>query len=530
MRSERVGEPKGIGGYACNPEGRGVRAMSRTEITAMLIPPSGFRRRPIASPGEDSTSVGALLHGAIPVGGGGYRPRVAKARTIMACTECRQQVSQWVGRCPGCGAWGTIEQATSTVTSRGAAASSVMLGESADGAARVATGIDGVDRVLGGGVVPGSVILLAGEPGIGKSTLLLHVVSRLATHGSSCLVASGEESHGQVAARAKRLGIDAGAISFMPGRDLEQVVETASVERPFLLAVDSIQTMRDVSATQLPGGVAQVRMCTDALVGLAKAHGISVVLTGHVTKDGDLAGPRALEHAVDTVLAFDGDPRSGLRVLSCGKNRYGAEGESAWFEMSGTGLHEIDPTALLVSGERLPGAATGLPRTGKRALAIEIQALVGSSDGPRRQATGIDGRRFQLVAAVLDRSVGLALGRAELFGASSGGVRIDDPACDLAVAAALASAAAGVAPPPGSAFVGEVSLTGLVRPAPGMTQRIAAARAAGCATVFAPGTDEAGLEEVHWVPVRHIGDALGWASSRPAHADTNPVKGADRAL
>jgi DNA repair protein RadA/Sms len=457
---------------------------------------------------------------------------VAKARTIMACTECRQQVSQWVGRCPGCGAWGTIEQAAPATTGRArAAVASVTLGESAQGAARMATGIDGVDRVLGGGVVPGSVILLAGEPGIGKSTLLLHIVSRLAAHGSSCLVASGEESHGQVAARAGRLGIDAGAISFTPGRDLEQVVDTASVERPFLLAVDSIQTIRDVAATQLPGGVAQVRMCADALVGLAKAHGISVLLTGHVTKDGDLAGPRALEHAVDTVLTFDGDPRSGLRALSCGKNRYGAEGESAWFEMSGSGLREIDPTALLVSGERLPGAATGLPRTGKRALAVEIQALVGSTDGaPRRQATGIDARRFQLVAAVLDRAAGLPLGRAELFGASSGGVRIDDPACDLAMAAALASAVAGVPPPARSAFVGEVSLTGLVRPASGMTQRISAARAAGCATVFAPATGDAGLEGVRWVSVRHVGDALGWASGLPDHAGTESTVGADRAL
>lgn len=456
---------------------------------------------------------------------------VAKTRTIMACTECRQQVSQWVGRCPGCGAWGTIEQATAAPGRASAAVASVSLGERANGAVAVPTGVDGVDRVLGGGVLPGSVTLLAGEPGIGKSTLLLHVVSRLATQGSPCLVASGEESRAQVAARAGRLGIDADTIAFTPGRDLEQVVDTAAAERPFLLAVDSIQTVRDVSATQLPGGVAQVRTCTDALVGLAKAHGIAILLTGHVTKDGDLAGPRALEHAVDTVLTFDGDPRSGLRVLSCGKNRYGAEGESAWFEMSGSGLREIDPTALLVSGERLPGAATGLPRTGKRALAVEIQALVGSSDGaPRRQATGIDGRRFQLVAAVLDRSGGVSVGRAELFGASSGGVRIDDPACDLAVAAAIASAATGVPPPAGAAFVGEVSLTGLVRPAPGMTQRLAAARAAGCEQVFAPATGDAGIEGVRWVPVRHLADAVGWATGAADHTDIDHPREAETAL
>ena len=378
---------------------------------------------------------------------------------------------------------------------------------------RVETGFAGVDRVLGGGLVPASVALLAGEPGIGKSTLLLHLVAHLASQGNECLLVSGEESHAQVAARARRLGIPGGAIRFAPGRDLEQVLQTARVERPFLLAVDSIQTVRDTSGTQVPGGVSQVRTCTDALVGLAKAEGVAMLLTGHVTKDGDLAGPRALEHAVDVVLTFEGDPRSGLRVLAGGKNRFGAEGESAWFEMGTAGLREIDPTGLLVSGEHVPGAATALAQSGRRALAVEVQALVGSSDGPaRRQATGLDARRFQLIAAVLDRVAGLSLGRSELFGASSGGVRVDDPACDLAVAAALASAATGSAPPRGSAFVGEVSLTGLVRAAPAMAQRFAAARAAGVSTVFAP-PGEFAHADVEVVPVRHVIEALSWIPS-----------------
>ena len=204
-------------------------------------------------------------------------------------------------------------------------------------------------------------------------------------------------------------------------------------------------------------------------------------MTGHVTKDGDLAGPRALEHAVDVVLMFEGDPRSGLRVLSGGKNRFGAEGETAWFEMGPDGLHEVDPAGVLLSGHGVPGAAVALPLAGRRALAVEVQALVGSVDGPaRRQTTGLDGRRFQLMAAVLARA-GHGLGRAELFGASSGGMRVDDPAADLAVAAALASAVSGVPTPEGAAFVGEVSLTGLVRPASAMPQRLAAAEAAGAA-------------------------------------------------
>ncbi|HET9724999.1 MAG TPA: AAA family ATPase [Actinomycetota bacterium] len=435
---------------------------------------------------------------------------MGKVRTFLACTSCGQQLAQWAGRCPGCGAWGTIQERSGGT---GDARVDLQTLEH-DGSVerRVPTGFAGVDRVLGGGLVPASVTLLAGEPGIGKSTLLLQLVANLSAAGLSCLLASGEESRAQVAARARRLGVPGDSVVFVSGRELGTVVHAAGSTGPFLLAVDSIQALRDPDAGQVPGGPAQVRSCADALVGLAKAKGIAVLLTGHVTKDGDLAGPRTLEHAVDVVLTFDGDPRSGLRMLTGGKNRFGAEGEVAWFEMSGAGLAEIDPTTLLVSGAGEPGAATALPQAGRRALAVEIQALVAPTDGPaRRQVTGLDGRRFQLVAAVLDRA-GIRLGRSDLFGASSGGVRVDDPACDLAVAAALASAATGVAPPAGTAFVGEVGLTGLVRAAPAMGQRLAAARAAGIGTVFGPSGVNA--DGVRIRPVRHVRDALTWASRR----------------
>jgi DNA repair protein RadA/Sms len=438
------------------------------------------------------------------------KTRGDRTRKVLACRDCGQQLAQWAGRCPGCGAWGTIEE-------RPGGTASVpidlhTLTAEPDDDRRVPTGMPGVDRVLGGGLVPAAVALLAGEPGIGKSTLLLQLVDALSSAGLPCLLASGEESRRQVAARARRLGIDGSAISFVSGRELPALLDATRAARPFLLAVDSIQTLRDPAGTQVPGGPAQVRACADALVGLAKAEGIAVLLAGHVTKDGDVAGPRTLEHAVDVVLTFDGDPRSGLRVLSGAKNRFGAEGEVAWFEMGTEGLREIDPGALLLPGEGEAGAAVALPRAGRRALAVEVQGLVVPAESPsRRQVTGLDLRRFQLVAAVLDRS-GWPVGRSDLFGASAGGVRVDDPACDLAVAAALASAASGVAPPASSAFVGEIGLTGIVRPAPSMGSRFAAARSAGVRTVFAAADAGGGRGEVRVVAVRHVKDALTWAA------------------
>jgi DNA repair protein RadA/Sms len=412
---------------------------------------------------------------------------MTKGAVFFACTECGHRGSQWAGRCSSCGAWGTIGEASESRPSSRAAEPSALIGPAEPRDERIPTGIDGLDRVLGGGIVPGSVILLAGEPGIGKSTLLLLVAASLVSAGRTCLLVSGEESRGQAADRATRLALRAD-IRFAPGRDLDEVLGTARAAKPFLLAVDSVQALRDTSSSQAPGGVASVRTCADALVGLAKSEAIAVLMTGHVTKEGDLAGPRALEHAVDVVITFEGDG-SGLRVLCAGKNRFGAEGESAWFEMTPDGLHEVDPTGTLVPERRLPGSAVALPRSGRRALAVEVQALVGGREGSsRRQATGVDPRRFQQIAAVVERS-GARFGRADLFAASSGGFKLDDPACDLALAVALASAAEGVAPPPASAFVGEVALTGMIRPVPALAQRLAAAKAAGFDTVFAPSTE-----------------------------------------
>jgi len=383
---------------------------------------------------------------------------------------------------------------------------------------RIRTGFRGVDRVLGGGLVPGSVVLLAGAPGIGKSTLLLQLASSLTAAGHPCLLASGEEARGQVTARARRLGLKVDGLGYVPGRDLSQVVATILAERPVVAIVDSVQTIRNPESDALPGGVAQVRACADALVSLAKEHGTTVLLVGHVTKEGDLAGPRTLEHTVDAVLTFEGDHRSGLRVLAGGKNRFGPEGEVAWYEMTSAGLVETETGPLIGEGRAEAGCATALALAGRRAFAMEVQALVVPVDGPpRRHVSGLDARRFQIVAAVTDRAMRCGLGRSELYGSSSGGLRLDDLGADLALAAALASASSGEPPPAGTAFIGEVSLTGSIRPVGGMEARLNAAVAAGMGTVVLPHVGpEPSLPARHLRTVRvsNVKEALSWAARR----------------
>jgi DNA repair protein RadA/Sms len=435
---------------------------------------------------------------------------MGKVRTLLGCGACGHAVSQWAGRCPSCDAWGTIGELS---PAPGSGIAAVSLGGEEQPDERMPTGFPGVDRVLGGGLVPGSVVLLAGEPGIGKSTLLLQLLAAVGSSGRVSLLASGEETRGQVAARARRLGVPPEVISFLAGRELPAVLDAARALRPAVLVVDSIQAVRDPAQPAVAGGPAQVRWCADALVGLAKEEGMAVLLAGQVTKDGEVAGPRTLEHAVDVVCSFDGDPRTGLRVLAGGKNRFGPEGELAWFEITPRGLREVDPVGLLSQGRPEPGAAQALVGAGRRALAVEVQALVVPTDGPpRRHVSGLDPRRFGQVAAVVERALSLGLFRAEVYGASAGGLRVDDPGADLAVVAALVSAVRGIPPPAGSAFVGEVGLTGGVRPVPGAGLRLAAAAAAGAGTVFLAG-DATPLPGIRVTRVRHVCEALTWATS-----------------
>jgi DNA repair protein RadA/Sms len=444
---------------------------------------------------------------------------MGRVSRLYVCSTCERPSAQWSGRCASCGGWGTVSEHPAG-SARGSGTNgrtvavpvlSLLIDREED---RIPTGSPGVDRVLGSGLVPGSVVLLAGAPGIGKSTLLLQLASNLVGAGHPCLIASGEESHAQVASRARRLGLSVDGVGFAPGRDLHQVVATALVERPTVLVVDSIHTVRDPESDAMPGGVGQVRNCADALVALAKEHGITVVLVGHVTKDGDLAGPRTLEHAVDTVLSFDGDPRSGRRVLSAGKNRFGPEGELAWFEMGPHGLREVQPGPRLGDQDEEVGCATALALAGRRAFAVDVQALVVPTEGPpRRHVAGLDSRRFGIVVAVTDQASSVRLARSEVYGASVGGVRLEDPGADLALAAALASAGTGVAPPPRTAFVGEIALTGSVRPVPGLDQRLSAARAAGMERVVFPRAASAQVrpvDGVRMVPVGHVREALSW--------------------
>jgi DNA repair protein RadA/Sms len=450
---------------------------------------------------------------------------VGKVKRLFVCSSCERPTAQWSGRCAACGEWGTVGEhpaGTAALRSPGVTEPRVSSLAPDPEERRFSTGFPHVDRVLGGGLVPGSVVLLAGAPGIGKSTLLLQLGARLTAAGHPCLLASGEEARGQVAARAQRLGVDGAALDFVPGRDLAEVLDAAEHRRPEVLIVDSIHTIRDQASDALPGGVGQVRGCADMLIALAKETGIAVLLIGHVTKGGDLAGPRTLEHAVDIVLTFEGDPRSGRRIVAGGKNRFGPEGEVAWFEMTPAGLVEVEAGSFLGEPEAEPGSAVAIVLAGRRAFAVPVQALVVPTEGPpRRQVAGLDPRRFDIVAAVTDRAANLRLARSELYGASAGGLRMEDPGADLAIAAALASAASGRALPADSAFVGEVSLTGGVRVVAGMDQRLAAARAAGLRAVVAAagGSFQPGSwASEHLVRVPHVRDALSWGLRNGQHS------------
>jgi len=420
---------------------------------------------------------------------------VAKSKTAavqFGCTECGYTAGRWFGKCPGCSAFGTlVEESLGAEAGAGSGVARTplrLVDVEVEEAARISTGISELDRVLGGGLVPASLVLLGGEPGVGKSTLLLMALRTIGETRSSLLV-TGEESVAQVKLRAERLG-GPGNVQILAETELETVCETLRAERPAVCVVDSVQTLHAADLGSAPGSVGQVREAAARLLRVAKEHGVATILVGHVTKDGTVAGPRVLEHLVDCVLQFEGDRYHAHRVLRAVKNRFGSTNELGVFEMTGAGLAGVaDPSEVFgrtVPGE--PGAAVACALEGTRPILLEIQALVAQSElaMPRRVATGIDPKRLAMIVAVLSRHARVALGQADVFVNVAGGVRIDEPGAALAVALAIASAARRIPVKAGVAAFGEIGLTGRLRTAAQAERRLEECAKLGLDSVVAP--------------------------------------------
>lgn len=471
------------------------------------------------------------------------RSKGRAARPAYECDVCGHQPAKWVGRCPECGEWGSVVERAPAPAAAGGAGAGVPVRTPVQPAQPIATysvapararatGVGELDRVLGGGLVPGSVVLLAGEPGVGKSTLLLEVAQQWAAAGGSpdaaanpgpALVISGEESVGQVRLRAERLGALHERLYLAAETDLAAVLGQLDVVKPGLLVVDSVQTVTAPDVDGVPGGVTQVRAVTAALVAVAKERGVSVILVGHVTKDGHVAGPRVLEHLVDVVLHFEGDKHAALRMVRGLKNRFGAADEVGCFEMHEGGITSLpDPSGLFLNrhAEPVPGTCVTVAMEGRRALVTEVQALIGAAvpGSPRRTVSGLDPARLAMVLAVVQRCrPQIRLHDHEVFAATVGGIRVVEPAADLACALAVASGALNLGIAADLVAIGEVGLTGEVRPVSTVPRRLAEAARLGFRYALVPagglgpgaGSPPAGLQ------VREVAD-LGQAMQAAA--------------
>ncbi|WP_402462210.1 DNA repair protein RadA [Isoptericola aurantiacus] len=459
------------------------------------------------------------------------RSRASKsARPAFRCSECGWTTSKWVGRCGECQTWGSVaEEGPASAGPRTTAVHPVRstarpIGEiDVDSARAAPTGVAELDRVLGGGLVPGAVVLLAGEPGVGKSTLLLSVASNAArgVDGSeprTVLYVTGEESAGQVRLRAERIGAVAPSLLLAAETDLATVLGHLEAADPALLVVDSVQTISSAEVDGAPGGVSQVREVAGALIAAAKERQVPVLLVGHVTKDGTVAGPRTLEHLVDVVCQFEGDRHSRLRMVRAIKNRFGPTDEVGCFDLSEAGIVGLsDPSGLFLShlGAGVPGTCVTVTLEGRRPLALEIQSLVAPSPlaNPRRATSGVESQRLAMILAVLHRHAGLRLADTDVYASTIGGARVTEPAADLATALAIVSARTGEALPAGTIAVGEVGLAGDLRPVTGLERRLTEAARLGFTRAVVPaGTSVTAPRGLRVAEARHIAEAVELAS------------------
>ncbi|GII77517.1 DNA repair protein RadA [Sphaerisporangium rufum] len=443
------------------------------------------------------------------------------------CAECGWRTAKWVGRCGECQAWGTVDEegaraGVHVVQGGAVSAPALPIAQVKAEIARArTTGVGELDRVLGGGLVPGAVVLLAGEPGIGKSTLLLEAAASMARY-ETVLYITGEESASQVRLRADRIGAVQDELYLAAETELSALVSHVEKVQPRLLVVDSVQTIGSAQGTGVPGGVTQVREVTGNLVRLAKERGISTVLVGHVTKDGTIAGPRTMEHLVDVVLHFEGDRHSRLRMVRCVKNRFGPTDEVGCFDLNERGIHGLsDPSGLFVSRRSEPVSGTCVTVTveGTRPIPAEVQALVGPTEAqqPRRSSSGLDPFRVTMILAVLERRLNARLSGCDVFTATVGGIRLADPAVDLAVMLAVASAAGDRPLPPGLVVLGEVGLAGELRPVRDVRRRVAEAARLGFTHALVPAGS---LEEGAGPPP----GAAGAAGRQPVPVERPPLR------
>jgi DNA repair protein RadA/Sms len=453
---------------------------------------------------------------------------MARARTAFFCSDCGGEAPRWQGQCPGCRAWNTLVEAPAPPRRQqggprraetAPAAEPVRLGEVRGSAApRWPTGLPELDFVLGGGIVPGSVVLIGGEPGIGKSTLLLQVAARLEASGLGTLYVSGEESAHQVKLRAERLEEDAGAVTLLAETELDTILLAATERGPSVLLVDSVQTVHTPEAEGAPGNVGQVRECAARLQRFAKRSGTAVFLVGHVTKGGGIAGPKTLEHIVDTVLYFESAGGLDNRVLRATKNRFGGVDEIGIFRMTAAGLEPVANPSALFLGDRAAaasGSAVVATLEGTRPLLVEVQALAAraSYGAPQRVSAGLDPKRLALLLAVLEKRAGLHFGQLDVFLNVTGGLRLVETAGDLAVAAALASSVHDRPLPPDAVFVGELGLGGEIRPVGQTERRLVEAARMGFRSAYlssrgVPATLPRELRAVPVADVRALSDAL----------------------